>query len=411
MQTETEQTNVLNTENLKWLKELRETAAQRSEDLKPDVSRWTRLSLPEEISPLSKKISLTDTFDTERKPDSIVLINDTPLKTTISDELASKGVILSDIAAALDKHPDLIEKYLGKAVACDDKLSALNLQYFTNGLFLYVPRGVKISVPITSISCILSGSNVWSRNLIVVEQDAKVSLVEDMKSAGKENSHSLFSSVLEIFVGDNAELNLSTVQNLGENVTFLRQARAVVGRDSRINWTTGTLGGRIVRSKRETVFNGPGSEVNDIEVFFGANSQHFDLTTNILHKKPATKSNVIVKGILKDRARGLAYGLIRIDKGAKGSDSFLAEHGLILNSEARCDTTPSLEIEESDVKAGHSASVAQINEEQLFYMTSRGIDRDTARKMIALSFLNPIVKKLSPPMQERVQRVMEEKWR
>jgi Fe-S cluster assembly protein SufB len=176
-------------------------------------------------------------------------------------------------------------------------------------------------------------------------------------------------------------------------------------------WASGLLGGAYTRSRLESIMNNQGASSENIEVVFGSGTQRFDTVSNITHIGQNTSGHAISKGVVKDKARVVFKGMIRITKDAKNSRAYLAEHGMILGKEARADAIPGLEIETNEVKATHSASVAQINDEQIFYLMSRGMSEDEAKKLIIVGFFEPIIERIPiPEVARRIRRITDLKW-
>ncbi len=181
--------------------------------------------------------------------------------------------------------------------------------------------------------------------------------------------------------------------------------------NSKIVWASGLLGGAYTRSRLESIMNNQGASSENIEVVFGSGTQRFDAVSNITHIGQNTSGHAISKGVVKDKSRVVFKGMIHITKDAKNSRAYLAEHGMILGKEARADAIPGLEIETNEVKATHSASVAQINDEQIFYLMSRGISEDEAKKLIIVGFFEPIVERIPiPEVARRIRRITDLKW-
>ncbi len=164
------------------------------------------------------------------------------------------------------------------------------------------------------------------------------------------------------------------------------------------------------RYKIDNMLEGKGANVEHTETIFGSNSQVFDITSNLLHKSSNTRGRIVSKSIVRDKARSLFKGMIKIDKQASNSESYLAGHAIILNKGAKADSIPSLEIENNEVKATHSASVAQIDEEQLFYLTARGFSKEEAKRFIVLGFVEPLLRRLSPEARAWTKYLIDSKW-
>ena len=334
-------------------------------------------------------------------------------------QLEREGLIFTDIKTALREHHDLLADYFGKILRPeDDKFAALNAALYTSGIFLFVPKGLKVNIPIRSLTLVKTlGIGAFARNLIVAEENSKITFLQEAYSNINEghdlpqNAQSLLSEVTEACVGEEAELNFASIQNLEDNVHYLVNRRSSSQKDSRINWTVGHIGGGITRSRMDSALDGPGANAEDVEVVFGGGAQMFDIVTDLTHQAPSTTGSVLARGVLRDKSRLVFKGMIRIEKGAKNSRSYLAEHAMILSKNARADAIPGLEIETNEVKATHSGSVAQIDEEQVFYLTSRALSDSEAKKLIIVGFLHPAVQRIpSRTVRAGIQYLIEEKW-
>ncbi len=338
----------------------------------------------------------------------------------VHGELEREGFIFTDIATAMRKHTEIFSNHFGKILRPeDDKFAALNAALYSSGVFLYVPRGLKVNIPIRSIVLLKSlKSGAFAHNIIIAEENSKVTFLQEVYSNlgqgdAEESNHqqSLCSEVTEVYAGEEAEVNFASIQNLEDNVHYLTNRRSNSGKDSRINWTIGHIGGGITRSRMDSVLDGAGANAEDVEVVFGGEQQKFDIVTDLTHRAPSTTGSVLARGVLRDKSRSVFKGIIRIGKLAKNSRSYLAEHAMILSKNARADAIPGLEIETNEVKATHSGSVAQIDEEQIFYLESRGLLETDAKKLIILGFLHPAVQRIpSRTVRAGIQYLIEEKW-
>src|SRR5438128_261265 len=318
-------------------------------------------------------------------------------------QLEREGLVFTDIKTALREHHDLLADHFGKILRPeDDKFAALNAALYTSGVFLFVPKGLKVNIPIRSLTLVKSlGIGVFAHNLIIAEENSKITFLQEAYSNindghDLQNGQSLLSEVTEAHVGEEAELNFASIQNLEENVHYLVNRRSSSQKDSRINWTVGHIGGGITRSRMDSALDGPGANAEDVEVVFGGGAQMFDIVTDLTHQAPSTTGSVLARGVLRDKSRLVFKGMIRIEKGAKNS---------------RADAIPGLEIETNEVKATHSGSVAQIDEEQVFYLTSRALSDSEAKKLIIVGFLHPAVQRIpSRTVRAGIQYLIEEKW-
>jgi len=193
------------------------------------------------------------------------------------------------------------------------------------------------------------------------------------------------------------------------SVNFSSRA-ARIERDGRMNWYLGLFGSYLSRYKVDNFLNGVGANAHDTEVVFGNKNQSFDLASNLIHNAPSTVGRVLEKSVLKDTSKSLFKGMIRIEKGAHHAESYLAGHSILLDKGAKSDSIPGLEILTNDVKATHSASVAQMDEEQLFYLASRCLSRSEAQKIIVEGFLEPLSRKMSYQIRAWISYLIESKW-
>ncbi|HEY0444536.1 MAG TPA: SufD family Fe-S cluster assembly protein, partial [Candidatus Limnocylindrales bacterium] len=222
----------------------------------------------------------------------------------------------------------------------------------------------------------------------------------------------LFTGTLEVVLGRGAELGVASVQDFGPRQIAFQHRQASIGEGASLRWALAQLGGRLVRSRVDNRLEGDRSSVDQVEIVFGGEEQLFDLTSYTRHLGRDTTGNLLSKGVLLDRARTYMKGLIEIERSAVGTDSFLGEFGMNLSKGARAVAIPSLEIDQPDCRrAAHSSSVGPIDESQLFYLESRGIPADEARKFIVLGFLEPVVARVPlAGAQDRLRELLEAKW-
>ncbi len=344
-----------------------------------------------------------------------VQVDSQMVRTHLHGNLEKEGVVFTDIKSAFSRFPTLVRNHFSRAVKPeDDKFGALNSTFFTAGILLYVPQGLSIKVPFRNIVLVKSGGRAaFSHNIIVADENAKVTFLQEAYSKLESSIQgpSLCSEVTEVYLGEGAEVNFACIQNFEGEVHSFVNRRSLGDRDSRMNWTIGHIGGGITRSRMDSVLGGPGSTAEDVEIVFGAESQRFDVVTDLTHVALHTTGHVLARGVLRDGARSIFKGMIRIGKGAKNSNSYLAEAAMILSKKARADAIPGLEIDTNEVKATHSASVSQVDEDQVFYLASRGLTRSEAEKLIVLGFLHPAVQRIPlRTVRAGIQYLIEEKW-
>lgn len=335
---------------------------------------------------------------------------------TLPSALQKEGVVFTDIRTAIKNSPDLFARYFAeKAILSEqDKFAALNNALFTTGFYLYVPQGIEITVPLRYVTILDSEARaLFVQNLVVADDRSKFTILEESYSTQMtgQTRRSTYSGLSEVHLREGAEVTYANISNLAANYNVFLNRKSVGEGDSKIVWASGLLGGAYTRSRLESIMNNQGASSENIEVVFGSGTQRFDTVSNITHIGQNTSGHAISKGVVKDKSRVVFKGMIRITKDAKNSRAYLAEHGMILGKDARADAIPGLEIETNEVKATHSASVAQINDEQIFYLMSRGMSEDEAKKLIIVGFFEPIVERIPiPEVARRIRRITDLKW-
>jgi Fe-S cluster assembly scaffold protein SufB len=260
------------------------------------------------------------------------------------------------------------------------------------------------------------GRALLTRTVIELGEGASASVLEELVSseaeAGPDGPQALYTGTLEVRLGAGSELAVASIQEFGRGVVSFQHRDASIGEGARLHWALAQLGSQLVRSRVDNRLVGDRSEVEQVEIVFGSDDQLFDLTSYTRHVGRDTTGNLLSKGALLDRSRSYMKGLIQIDRTAIGTDSFLGEFGMNLSKQARAVAIPSLEIDQPDCRrAAHSSSVGPIDETQLFYLESRGIPPDEARKFIVLGFLEPVVARVPlPDAQDRLRDLLDAKW-
>jgi Fe-S cluster assembly protein SufD len=405
-----------------WMKEKRQVAWSLFEELpmpttsdedwrRTDIRalEWERLQLPvashtEPASQLADlperlRVALDEGQDTAGR---LAFVNDQVVYFELAKGLAEQGVIFTDMATAAREHPDLVQKYfMTECVApSDGKLAALNGAFWQGGTFIYVPKDVEIEEPFQVVFA-QEGERTatFPHTLIVAERFAYVSLIEETASLSGEGQ-TLNNGIVEIIAGDGAQVRYVEVQRWGENVFNFNTKRAVHRPDSVVVWETGQLGGRLTKTYVDNVLKGNGSSAEFNGVYFMSGNQHVDLDTLTHHIGLSTGGDLLLKGALRDNARAVFQGMIKIDPSGQQTNSYLKNQNLLLSGHARADSIPSLEIDANDVRASHGATVSRVDEEYIFYLQSRGIPRSTAVRMIVEGFFSSVFDRMS---QERVR--------
>ena len=321
---------------------------------------------------------------------------------SLKEDLGKKGVIFLDTDTAVREHEDLLREYFGTVIPPEDnKFAALNSAVWSGGSFIYIPKGVKIEFPLQAYFRINAESmGQFERTLILVDEGAQVHYVEGC-TAPMYTTESLHSAVVEVVVKRGARCRYTTIQNWANNIYNLVTKRALAYGDATMEWVDGNLGSRLTMKYPAVYMMEPGARGEILSIAFSSKGQHQDAGAKLVHAAPHTTGQIISKSISKNGGRSSYRGLVRVDKGAKNAKSNVVCDALILDSQSRSDTYPYIEINENDVSIGHEASVSRIGEEQLFYLTSRGMTEAEASTMIVNGFIEPLVKEL--PMEYAVE--------
>ncbi len=297
----------------------------------------------------------------------------------------------------------------------DDRLAQLTRAGWNHGVVLRIPAGVKVAQPIVIRWAVGTPERALiTRTIIELGDGAEATVLEELVPSGAEveGRPSLFTGTMEVTLGAAAKLAVSSLQELPSSVVAFQHRNAVIGEGATLHWALAQLGSRLVRSRVDNRLEGDRSTVEQVEIVFGGADQVFDLTSFTHHIGRDTTGNLLSKGALMDKARSFMKGMIVIEKSAIGTDSFLGEFGMNLAKATRSVAIPSLEIDQPDCRrAAHASSVGPIDESQLFYLESRGIPPDEARKFIVLGFLEPVVARVPvADAQERLRDLLEQKW-
>ena len=320
----------------------------------------------------------------------------------IQEKLEKLGVIFLSADHGLRDHEELFKQYFGTVIpSTDNKFAALNSAVWSGGSFIYVPKGVHVDVPLQAYFRINTRDmGQFERTLIIVDEGAYVHYVEGC-TAPTYSSDSLHSAVVEIIVKAGARCRYTTIQNWSNNVYNLVTKRALAYRDATMEWVDGNLGSKLTMKYPSVYMMEPGAHGEILSIAFAGKGQHQDAGGKVIHAAPNTSSKIISKSISKDGGRAGYRGLVKVVKGATDCRSTVNCDALILDEDSRSDTYPYMEIEEERVSIGHEATVSKIGDEQLFYLQSRGINKEEAAAMIVSGFIEPIVKEL--PMEYAVE--------
>jgi len=320
-----------------------------------------------------------------------IQLNSQVISTQRATGLTDKGVWFGDLDEAAAEHPDLTERYLHDLVPFDrTRFTAMHAAFRTGGTFLYVPRDTKIDLPLQTLTYAdADGAAVFPHTLIVVEAGAEVTFIERYASPDLRRAFS--NSVTEIHVGDGAHVRYAAIQDWGAGFTHLGIQRVRVGRDAEFRTLSVGFGADLARTETEVLLAEPGGFSEQLGIFFGDGSQHFDHRSIQDHVAPNCTSDLLYKGALRDESRAVYSGWVYVRPGAQKTDAMQTSRNIVLSEHAKADAIPNLEIEANDVKCGHAASVGPVDEETVFYLQSRGIPADEAERLIVSGFFQEVL--------------------
>ncbi len=319
-----------------------------------------------------------------------------------------EGVFITTLSQAVIDHPQLVQPHLGSLVGDRDKFSAQNAARWRGGAFVYVPKGIRVEAPVvlSAIQATAGSAMLW-RTLVVVEAGAELTFAEQYLSATNDLD-GYFNPVVELFVGEGANVEYLCVQDLSEQSWVLGNQRARVERDASLHWVGLGLGSARGKLRMETDLQGQGADGRVTGAYIGNGAQHLDYDTTQEHAAPNTHSDLAFRGILRDKSTAVWSGMIRVDPDAQKTDAFQESRNLLLSDGAHADAIPGLEIEANDVRCTHAATVSRIDEEQLFYLQTRGLERADAERLLVGGFMGVVAGRLEgSPLHDPVAAALE----
>jgi Fe-S cluster assembly protein SufD len=321
---------------------------------------------------------------------------------------AGDGATVIRLSEALESHPELLEERLGGLVAIEDPFVARNEAEWRDGVLVHVPRGVKLAEPVRiEVPVEANGSAVSWRTLIVLEEGAEAEVWEHWSSPDDEVD-ALLNSVVELSVGQAATLRYVNTQDISEKAWIFATQRAQVERDGRLDWSALGFGSANGKVRMETKLAGQGSEARVTGGYAGGPGQHLDYDTTQEHAAPNTNSDLAFRGVLAAGSTAVWRGMIKVDPGAQQTDAFQESRNLLLSPEAHADAIPGLEILADDVRCTHAAAIAQVDKDQLFYLTSRGLGEAAAKTLVIEGFLEALVERLAAgPVRDEISAALE----
>ncbi len=326
----------------------------------------------------------------------------------VSEDLAGKGVIFTDLQSALHEHGALIQQYfMTQAVKPEEnKFTALHAALWDTGAFIYVPKNVKVELPLQVILNHGEGTGGYHHTLIVAEEGSEVTVVDDLLG-GKDGMQS---AVVELIQKDNSVVRYMNLQDFDHSLWNFLTGRAVMGKDTDLRWIQVSWGSRLTKAFLDLDLSGTGGHGELLGIYFPTGRQHIDHQTLQLHRAPHCFSDLLFNGALKEHARSVYMGQIRVYRGAQKTDAYQRNGNLILDGTARADSIPGLEIEADDVRCTHGATAAQVEDEYVFYLMARGLSRPQAERMIVQGFFQAVLDRV--PVESvvaKLERVIERK--
>jgi len=321
--------------------------------------------------------------------------------TTSNQPLDGTGVVFCDLDRAAEEHPELLERALhGLVPTGRTTFTALHGAFRTGGTFLYVPRDVRLELPLQTVTSLHDdGTAVFPHTVLVAEEGADVTLID--RFASPDLPRAFADAIAEIYVGGGAHVRYASIQEWGSGVTHLGIQRATVGRDAEFRSLAIGFGGSLARAEAETVLAGPGGFSEMLGVFFADGTQHFDHRSVQDHAAPHCTSDLLYKGALRDSSRAVYSGWVHVRPGAQKTNAMQTSRNIVLSEHAKADAIPNLEIEANDVRCGHAASVGPVEEETVFYLESRGIPRAEAERLIVTGFFQEVLDRVGLPEVRR----------
>jgi len=383
-------------DTIKYFVKSTEKQAESWEDLPEDIKNtYDRLGIPE-----AEKQRLVAGVAAQYESEVVYH--------KIREDLEELGVVFLDTDTALREHEDIFKEYFGTVIPVgDNKFAALNTAVWSGGSFIYVPKGVKVEIPLQAYFRInTENMGQFERTLIIADEDSYVHYVEGC-TAPIYKSDSLHSAVVEIIVKKGARVRYTTIQNWSNNVYNLVTKRAVAHEGATMEWVDGNIGSKVTMKYPAIFLMGPHANGETLSVAFAGEGQHQDAGAKMVHCAPHTSSSIVSKSVARGGGRTSYRGLVQIQEGAYGSKSTVRCDALLVDTISRSDTYPYVDVREDDVSMGHEATVSKVSEDQLFYLMSRGMTEEEAMAMIVRGFVEPIARELPMEYALELNRLIE----
>ena len=382
--------------NIKYFVRTSEKQATSWEDLPDDIKNtYDRLGIPE-----AEKQRLVAGVAAQYESEVVYH--------SIREDLEQQGVIFVDTDTGLREHEELFREYFGTVIPVgDNKFAALNTAVWSGGSFIYVPKGVKVDIPLQAYFRInTENMGQFERTLIIADEGSSVHYVEGC-TAPIYSSDSLHSAVVEIIVKKDAHVRYTTIQNWSNNVYNLVTKRTSVAEGGRMEWIDGNIGSKVTMKYPACYLLGERAAGETLSIAFAGPGQHQDAGAKMVHAAPNTTSNIVSKSVARGGGRTSYRGLVQVQDGAHGSRSNVKCDALLVDAISRSDTYPYVDVREDDVSMGHEATVSKVGEDQLFYLMSRGLTEDEAMAMVVRGFVEPIARELPMEYALELNRLIE----
>jgi Fe-S cluster assembly protein SufD len=398
-----------------WMREFRLAAFDLYESLPMPTMRdeaWRRTDIRplqlDEIGPSlngSGRLPTAATLPSlnETIAGTLVEVDGVAVRNEVDQAVVDSGVILTDMHTAVREYGGLVRDHFMTNIVkpADGKFAALHAAFWRGGTFFYVPAGVSVDPPFHSVVWGAVGKT-FNHTLAILAPGASATLITEFASR-TGNGQALHNGAIELLIQDGARLRFVTVQNWGRDVWQFTHERALVGCNAELEWVVGSFGSRLTKSFQTAELDGQGASVRMSGLFFADGNQHLDHDTQQNHNQPDTTSDLLYKGALKEKARSVWQGMIKVLPGAQRTNGYQANRNLILQKSARADSIPGLEIEADDVRCTHGATVGQLDPEEVFYLMSRGLPRVEAERLVVSGFFAPLMDRI--PLQSLRERL------
>ncbi|ADI31823.1 Fe-S cluster assembly protein SufB [Staphylothermus hellenicus] len=394
----------------KWLYgiesiDLEEITTYYVKPLEQPASNWE--DLPAEIREIYLRLGLPDAYAKYLAGLTTVLDSETAYS-AMKDYLKKIGVIMIPMEQAIRKYPDLVKKYFGKIVGpIEHKFAALHYALWSGGVFVYVPKNVKVPYPVEAFFFVgkeLEGQ--FEHSLIVADEGSELTFIEGC-SAPRFKKFSFHDGAVELYAHRKAKISFITVQNWSRNIINFNNKRAIAEEDSYVEWLEGSIGSKYTVTYPSTILRGKGARTSSLVVGIANGPYIKDTGSKAIHAAPNTKSKIISKSISSEGGVNIYRGLVHIFKGAKNSTSYVQCDSLILDEKSKAYTYPIIHVEEKDSETGHEATTGRINDDQIFYLQSRGLSEGQAKSMIVLGYIKDVLKGLPMEYVAMLNRVIQ----